>query len=116
MITCYFVLIPINKSISDAPNRLIGLYQSAVVVIAIILLYKTFLRKKRHPLDKAIKNCRNDLSEEKWVALSEEEKQDHFYTKVVKIIHANSAKNGEAENSERTHAENGEAENSERTQ
>ena len=39
-ITCYFVLIPINKSISDAPNRVISIYQSGGFVIGSFIVYK----------------------------------------------------------------------------
>lgn len=48
-ITCYFVLIPINKSISDAPNRLYGIYQSGGFIIGSFIVYKVlqFLRKKK---------------------------------------------------------------------
>ena len=83
-ITCYFVIIPINKSISDAPNRLIGLYQSGVIVIAAIVLYKAFLRRNRNPLVTAIKKY-NDFDSE-WKTLSEEEKQGRFYNKVITIV------------------------------
>ena len=33
ILTCYFVIIPINRSISDAPNRLVGIYESAIVLV-----------------------------------------------------------------------------------
>ena len=38
--TAYFVIIPINKSISDAPDRLAGIYQSGGFVIVSFVLYK----------------------------------------------------------------------------
>ena len=40
VISVYFVLIPINKSISDAPNRLVGIYQSGGFLIATFIVYK----------------------------------------------------------------------------
>ena len=49
-ITCYFVLIPINKSISDAPSRVVSIYQSGGFVIGSFLVYKIikyFYRKKK---------------------------------------------------------------------
>ena len=48
-ISCYFVLIPINKSISDAPNRLYSIYGSGGFVIGSFIVYKIldFLRKKK---------------------------------------------------------------------
>ena len=85
-VTCYFVLIPINKSISDAPNRLIGLYQSGVIVIAAIVVYKTFLRKGRKPIHKAIKASKKFGKKDDWTKLTEEEKQDRFYAKVLAMV------------------------------
>ena len=87
-VTCYFVIIPINKSISDAPNRLVGIYQSAVVVLAAVVFYRAFLRKKRKPIEKAIKKCDDFpvIKKEEWKKLSEEEKQDYFYGQVVAIV------------------------------
>ena len=41
-ISCYFVLIPINKSISDAPNRVFSIYQSGGFVIGSVIVYKVF--------------------------------------------------------------------------
>jgi hypothetical protein len=49
-ITCYFVLIPINKSISDAPNRIVSIYQSGGFIIGSFIVYKIvkyFYRKKK---------------------------------------------------------------------
>ena len=39
-ITCYFVFIPINKSISDAPNRVVSIYQSGGFIIGSVIVYK----------------------------------------------------------------------------
>ena len=39
-IACYFVLIPINRSISDASNRLLSIYQSGGFLIGSFILYK----------------------------------------------------------------------------
>jgi hypothetical protein len=39
-ITCYFVIIPINKATSDAPNRLIGIFQSGGFVFGAFIVYK----------------------------------------------------------------------------
>lgn len=89
-VTCYFVIIPINMSISDAPNRLIGIYQSGVIVIAAIVLYKTFIKKGRNPFKRAIKETKTfefgKASNENWKNLSEEEKEVVFYTKVIAIV------------------------------
>ena len=39
-ITCYFVFIPINKSISDAPNRVVSIYQSGGFIVGSVIVYK----------------------------------------------------------------------------
>jgi amino acid permease len=39
VISCYFVLIPINKSISNAPNRLLSIYQSAGFLIGSFIVF-----------------------------------------------------------------------------
>ena len=40
LIVCYLVLIPINKAVSDAPNRLLSIYQSGGFLIGSFILYK----------------------------------------------------------------------------
>ena len=88
-VTCYFVLIPINKSISDAPNRLIGLYQSCLVLVAAFVIYKTFLKKKRPAINKALKECEepfNNIARGKWNLMSEEERHVSFYSHILDIV------------------------------
>ena len=50
-ITCYFVFIPINKSISDAPNRVVSIYQSGGFIVGSIIVYKIleffYIKKKK---------------------------------------------------------------------
>ena len=85
-IICYFVLIPINKSISDAPNQLIGIYQSAVVIIAVFILYKTCIHKKKKPLKRAITKYKVDDGDTEWNKKTEKEQQEFFYTKLLTIV------------------------------
>ena len=40
IVTCYFVIIPINKTTSDAPNRLIGIFQSGGFAFGAFIVYK----------------------------------------------------------------------------
>ena len=40
VIACYFVIIPINKAISDAPMRLLSIYQSGGFLIGSFIVYK----------------------------------------------------------------------------
>ena len=50
-IICYFVLIPINKSISDVPNRIVSIYQSGGFIIGSVIVYKIleyfYIKKKK---------------------------------------------------------------------
>ena len=51
ILTCFFLLIPINKSISEFPNRIVGIYMSGGFVISAFFLYKLLVylcRKTKH--------------------------------------------------------------------
>ena len=92
VLTCYFVIIPINRSISDAPNRLIGIYESAIVLIGAYIAYKAFFKAKKY-LENSVVKRENPLtdplskeSKDKWKAMSDEEKLAEFYSAVVDII------------------------------
>ena len=63
-ITCYFVLIPINKSISNAPNQVISIYESGGFLIGSFLVYKVikyFYREKKDVIK--MKDIHNILQE-----------------------------------------------------
>lgn len=50
LITSYLILIPINKAISDAPNRILSIYQSGGFLIGSFIVYKVidyFYNKKK---------------------------------------------------------------------
>jgi hypothetical protein len=88
VLTGYFVIIPINRSISDAPNRLIGIYESAIVLVGAYIAYKAFFKAKKY-LENSIINRENPLTQEskdKWKDMSDEEKLAEFYSAVVDII------------------------------
>ena len=92
VITVYFVIIPINKSISDAPNRLVGIYQSGGFLIASFVTYKlvAFFYKinKGSSIDNAVTKRTKPLKQgeqDAWNAKSSEEKIEEFYEVVVEI-------------------------------
>ena len=89
ILTCYFVIIPINRSISDAPNRLVGIYESAIVLIGAYIAYKAFFKAKKY-LESSVISRDNPLTDKKskdeWKSLSEEEKLAEFYDIIVDII------------------------------
>ena len=68
--TCYFVFVPINKSISDAPGRVLSIYQSGGFLIGSFFVYKVtryFYSKKDEDnkvkviLDGTLKNMNINL-------------------------------------------------------
>ena len=50
VISCYFVLIPINKAISDAPNRILSIFKSGGFLVGSFIVYKVL--KYFHTKDK----------------------------------------------------------------
>lgn len=91
MITAALVIIPISKAFSDVPYRLLGFYQSVIVLIGAYLVYRNFFKKKP-TLDSVIKkrdklipsdSIKTDL---KWRQLSKDEKVEQFYDRFVDII------------------------------
>lgn len=88
ILTSYFVIIPINRSISDAPNRLIGIYESAIVLVGAYIAYKAFFKAKKY-LESSVVKRENSLTQEskdQWKEMSDEEKLAEFYSAVVDII------------------------------
>ena len=90
VVTVYFVIIPINKSISDAPNRLVGIYQSGGFLIASFVTYKLIASNKGSSIDNAIAKRKKPLKQGEdqatWDNKSSEDKIDDFYEVVVQII------------------------------
>ena len=66
VISCYFVLIPINKAISDAPNRVLSIYQSGGFVIGSIIVYEVLShfhkKKKEESTIEYIKKIQEDVN------------------------------------------------------
>ena len=95
IVICYFVIIPLNGSVSGAPHQLIGFYQSIIILLGIFVTYKTVLNKKRKGLKRAIKNWKGPHSNadtaatSKWEDLPDEEKDDKFYGMVIDLVMKN---------------------------
>lgn len=86
LISAYFVIIPINKSISDAPNRLVGLYQSGGFLIGSFIVYKLInFFYKSDVLKEALIAQKHALpnAQENWNNLTSEEKVQKFYELVI---------------------------------
>ena len=93
--TVYFVLIPINKSISDVPDRLAGIYMSGAFAIVAFVLFRMinffYRSRKPHGIEKAIIKQATSLktSNEEWNTKTDDEKVDELYEVVVHIISSN---------------------------
>ena len=95
ILACYFVLIPINMSISNAGNRLIGVYQSFFVIVGALFAYKTLFKSEQsksesNPIEQAVKRRKMPFTENaqgaEWGSLPDKEKVDEFYRVVVDIV------------------------------
>lgn len=62
---CYFVIIPINKAISDAPMRVLSIYQSGGFVIGSFIVYKVlkYFYSKSKDKNKDKENKKDDEKE-----------------------------------------------------
>jgi hypothetical protein len=91
MITAALVIIPISKAFSDVPNRLLGFYQTAIILIGAYLVYRNFFKKKP-TLDLVVKEREQMIptdtvdSTETWNQLSKDERVEQFYKRFVDII------------------------------
>ena len=91
--TAALVVIPISEAFSDAPYRLVGFYQTMIVVIGVYIAYKGFFKKKP-TLETAIKkrishilqHGADDKENKKWKRLSKDEKVEAFYDYVVELV------------------------------
>ena len=93
----YFIIIPINKSISDAPNRLVGIYQSGGFLIGAFVLYKLigfFYHSKQKNLEKAVTKWTETLNDKKsdtpWSEKTDNEKLERFYNAIIDMVWAHS--------------------------
>ena len=92
MVATAIIVIPVSGSISDAPNRLLGFYQTVFVLGGAYIVYRSFLKKKP-ALESIIKDQERSIFHngdqnlnEKWSGLSNDEKVAEFYTHIMKII------------------------------
>ena len=62
LLACYFVFIPINKSISNAGDRLIGIYQSIIVVVGAVFAYKALFKSEHSGIQEAVTERKKPLT------------------------------------------------------
>lgn len=60
---CFFYYLPINHSISSTSNQIIIVYQTGLVFVGAVIMYKTVF-KRRNPLIKALDSCEDDEKRE----------------------------------------------------
>ena len=83
LIACYLVLIPINKAISDAPNRLLSIYQSGGFAIGSFIVFKVIayfynknkedkgdIDKKKKMVDDILKDFYEKMEEQRCAAVA----------------------------------------------
>ena len=91
MIAAAIIVIPISGSISDAPNRLLGFYQTVFILGGAYLVYRSFF-KKTPTLESVVKEQEegifgiNDDRNARWGGLSNDEKVAEFYAHIMKIV------------------------------
>ena len=90
MIATAIIVIPISGSISDAPNRLLGFYQTVFILGGAYIVYRSFFKKKP-ALESVIKDQERGIfgnadQNERWRGLSNDEKVAEFYTHIMKIV------------------------------
>ena len=91
MITAALVIVPISKAFSDVPNRLLGFYQTAVILVGAYLVYRSFF-KQIPSIDLVVKKrlehiqTNNVENDDQWQHLSKDERVIEFYSRCVEIV------------------------------
>ena len=89
MTTAALLVIPISKAFTDTSNRLVGFYQTAVVLVGAYFVY-TNVFKKKPTLERVIENRRKHIqrreSDLQWQNLTSDEKVTVFYSHIVDLL------------------------------
>jgi hypothetical protein len=89
MITAALVTVPISKAFTDTSNRLLGFYQTALVLIGAYLFYRNVF-KKNTTLESEVHNRAKDIKREGdddyWQTLSKDQKLAKVYSHVLDIL------------------------------
>ena len=79
MVTAAIIVVPVGKSFGDAPNRLLGFYQTAIVLIGAYLFYRKFI-KKTPSLESVIREYKKGQDS------SRDDKLREFYEHIADIV------------------------------
>ena len=91
LIACVLIFVPINDALSDAPNRLVGFYQSVLVLLGAYIVYKKYFKKKPS-VERVVKKRRKHIptdrvtTDEEWQQLSKDERVAAFYSRIVDLV------------------------------
>ncbi len=92
MLAAAIVVIPISSSVSDAPNRLLGFYQTIFILGGVYLVYRNFFKKKPtlesvvKEKEESIFNNNNHQQNVRWEGLSNDEKVAEFYSHIIYLM------------------------------
>ena len=89
MITAALVTVPISKAFTDTSNRLLGFYQTALVLIGAYLFYRNVFKKKttlESEVDKRDKHIKSEGDDDHWQTLSKHQKLEKVYSHVLDIL------------------------------
>ena len=93
---CFFYYLPINHSISSTSNQIIIVYQTGLIFVGAVVMYKTVF-KRRNPIIKALDNCDGsvkktltshtesaaDSEPKEWQTITDQEKITIFYQHMI---------------------------------
>ena len=91
LVACVLVFVPINDAFADAPNRLVGFYQSVLILLGAYFVYKK-LFKKKPSIEEVVKKRKQNIpsegerTDEQWQQLSKDERVEAFYSRIVSLI------------------------------
>lgn len=89
MITAALVTIPISKAFTDTSNRLLGFYQTALVLIGAYLFYRSAFKKEttlESEVEKRVTHIKQEGNDAHWQALSKHQKLAKVYSHMLDIL------------------------------
>ena len=90
MISCFFILIPITKSIEDTPTQAYAIYQGIIVVLTALLAYVVIVKPGSFSITTAVKTAIKGIKEaegkkikDDWMKIGDEERLAGVIAKTV---------------------------------
>ena len=89
---CFFYYLPINHSISSTSNQIIIVYQTGLIFVGAIFMYRTVF-KRRNPIIRALDKCNDEVKKAlvnsepekkiEWQTITDQEKIIIFYQYMI---------------------------------